>query len=194
MHPRFQSFSAMTREKLLRLFELQRSLWLDKDHARSVMATMRKDVLGSGISQVGKMLSDDGAWRVSLQALGMGSSLPIHDHPGMRGLLAVVEGALRVHRFDVHEESVEHKTVRLILRGEETICANGYDWIGRGRHNLHSFESVSPFTLVFSIRQRVSEPAPRRAYAFIVEPDVGQSTAIAVSKPIGIEMKSGQGC
>jgi quercetin dioxygenase-like cupin family protein len=194
MHPWFQSFAAMTREKLLRLFELQRSRWLDTDHARGVMATMRKDVLGSGIPQVGKMLSDDGAWRFSLQALGMGASLPIHDHPGMRGLLTVLEGTVRVQNFDVDETCSEHGTVRLIMRGEKTICANGYDWIGRGRHNLHSLESVSDFTLVFSIRQRVSESAARRAYAFIVKPDVGQSTAVAVSKPIGIEMKSGQGC
>jgi hypothetical protein len=155
---------------------------------------MRTDVLGSGIPQIGKVLADDGAWRISLQALGMGASLPIHDHPGMRGLLTVLEGTVRIQKFDVHGGHAKHRAVRLIMRGEKKISANGYDWIGRGRHNLHSLESVSPFTLVFSIRQRVSEPAPRRAYAFIVEPEAGQSAAVAVSKLIETEMKSGQGC
>lgn len=106
-------------------------------------------------------LSDDGTWRFSLQALGMEASLPIHDHPGTRGLLAVLEGTLHIHRFDVHGRRSDHSTVRQMMRGEKTICANGDDRIGMRRHNLHSLESASAFTLVFSIHHRVTEPGPR---------------------------------
>ena len=169
---------------MLRLFEFQRSRWLETGRVQDVIAKMRSEMLGSGTPQVGKMLSDDGVWRISLQALGMGASLPIHDHPGMRGLLAVLEGTLRIHVFDVQEGLTERRTVRLIVRGQKTICANGYDWIGKSRHNLHSLESVSAFTLIFSIRQCVSPSASRKTYAFIVKPNDGQSTAIALSKPI----------
>jgi|GEM_PF-6601649 len=174
----------MTRGGLLRLFELHRSRWLETGHACAVISEMRTSVLALGTPQVGMTLSNDGAWRISLQALGLGASLPIHDHPGTRGLLAVLEGTLHIRRFDVHGGRSDHRTVRLIMRGEKTICANGHDWIGMRRHNLHSLESASAFTLVFSIRQRVLEPAPRRAYAFIVKPNDGESTAIALSKPI----------
>ncbi len=178
-----QRFAFMTRTKLLDLFEAQRSHWLDSESGRTAVAEMHHAVVENGAREAAKVLLDDGGWRIALQALGMGAELPIHDHPGTRGMLLVHEGALRVRHFDVIEHRPGARTAMLVIRGERVLHSGGWDWIGKQRNNLHSLYSKAHITLVFSIRQSVVSPeTPRSSYAFIFEPVAGDGNGVAVVK------------
>ena len=174
----------MTRNQLLNIFETHRSQWLRSPPGLASVAELRHDVLDRGKDQSSRILSDDGGLRIALQALGSGVSLPIHDHPGARGLITVQEGLLHVQSFDILENHAGGRTALLIRRGKRTIGVNGYDWIGKNRHNLHSLESDANFTLVFSIRQYTPTSMGRRAYAFVFDDRQDESTGIAITKPL----------
>lgn len=174
----------MTRTKLLALCNAQRAQWFESDAGRSAIADMRRAILEEAQNEASRILADDGVWRASLQALGQNASLPIHDHPGTRGLLYVVAGGLLVHKFDVIQRSSGGRTAVLVNRGERKLGADECDWFGRYRNNLHSLQSNAPFTLVFSIRQCTGPARARSAFAFLTEEALNAQTGVAITKPV----------
>ena len=172
------------RGALLRLFDERRSLCLQSAEGRRTVSEMKRCITEEAQTQTARVLFDDGIWRVALQALGNDASLPIHDHPGSRGLICVVQGVLVVRRFDAVESPGWKRTAYLIERGKRTLGIDECDWVGRRRNNLHSLQSKAPFTLVFGIRQCVQRNPDRRAYAFIHEPGSSEPGGLALAKPV----------
>lgn len=93
-----------------------------------------------------KSVYEDALGKVGLFSIYRTAQVPLHDHPGVRGALMVVEGELEVERFtlkDEYRQRNESGLVELKRHDRQTLKPFDITWFGPEEGNLHSMEAIS---------------------------------------------------
>jgi len=93
-----------------------------------------------------KSFYEDALGKAGLFSIYRTAQVPLHDHPGSRGALMVVEGEVEVERFTLKEEfrqTNESGIVELQRYDRQTLKPFDITWFGPDEGNLHRMQSKS---------------------------------------------------
>ncbi len=93
-----------------------------------------------------KSVYEDELGKVGLFSIYRTAEVPLHDHPGMRGALMVVEGELDVERYTLKQEyrqSDESGMVELQRYDRQRLKPFDITWFGPDEGNLHTMRAIS---------------------------------------------------
>lgn len=157
----------LTKGGILRLFEAYRQKCLRSAQFAGARQNILRQLASGTASQAAEILTDDGAWRVALLGIAPGRGIPLHDHPGARGILYVLEGSVRILHYDVAQRVPNSRAALLIQRTPSLLHARETDWFGTRRRNLHAIQADGGPALIFSVRNYHPDSGPRSVYALI---------------------------
>lgn len=158
---------SLSRGVVRKNFETYRQRWFSSDLFVEACREIRAGLRNGKASRITKILSDDGQWLTAIMGIGPDACIPLHDHPGARGIVYLGEGQLTCRRFDVGERGAANRSAVLISRDERLMKPGDSVWFGRRYCNLHEFRSDADPALLFSVRQYDSDQATRSCYALL---------------------------
>ena len=100
-------------------------------------------------------LHESASWRVALFGMAPRAELPIHDHPGTRGLLHVIDGEVRIIRFEIGRARSSTRFAELRHRGSRHVVAGDSEVFGRRYRNIHALQTGARRTFILSARNRL---------------------------------------
>lgn len=115
-----------------------------------------------------KTVYEDSLGKAGLFSIYDNAPVPLHDHPGSRGAIMVIEGEVEVDRYDLHESSRHHQGSGVVeLERYDTTLLKPFDitWFGKDEGNIHGMRAVSGQCVMLKV-QLMSVDAGDRSWYF----------------------------
>lgn len=148
------------------------------------MVLMHKLLLSSGIyrglvnSSFSKMMRtkywgsrtihEDELGKVGLLSIYKGTPVPLHDHPGARGVLMVLDGKAELERYNLMEKYQDSQSSGLVeMESCERRVLKPFDvtWFEETEGNIHGFEAKTDQCVLLKIQMPV-QPVSSRSWYF----------------------------
>ena len=129
--------------------------WITSPQYEAGLAQIDQLLARSTSRWAGHTLYESSDWRVALFGMAPWAELPLHDHPGTRGLVHVVDGTVRVNRFEIGRARSSTRFAELRHRGSRHLVTGDSEVFGRRYHNIHALQAGAERTLILSARNRL---------------------------------------
>ena len=110
-----------------------------------------------------RSLHEDMTSQITLVAVYHGQAMPLHDHPGSRGLSLVLSGSAHIRYADIAEVDQASGIVQIVMADSQECSEKGVSSFDTDHNNLHSIEAMTPYAQVLVVH---TPPIKREEQAF----------------------------
>jgi len=108
-------------------------------------------------------LHEDRASQISFISVYQGQAMPLHDHPGSRGLSVVLSGRARIRYADIVQLDQASGIVEIVMVDSQVCAEQEVSSFDTDYNNIHSVEAMSPCVQVLVVH---TPPIKREEQAF----------------------------
>ncbi len=110
-----------------------------------------------------RTLHEDMISQITLVAVYQDQAMPLHDHPGSRGVSLVLSGHAKIHYANVTEVDPASGMIEMVMAESQECHEQEVSSFDIDHNNIHSIEAMTPCTQVLVVH---TPPIKRKDQAF----------------------------